>query len=371
MSGAFAVVTGGGTSGHVIPARAILDALQEAGYAADSLKYVGTTRGVETRLMQDVSFECAYLPISGLQRSVSVRSLLRNLALPVRLLRSRRMARALMQRWQPAVVVSVGGYASVPMSSAAVAAGVPLVCVSYDRVPGLATRRQSRHAHTCAVAFAGGSLPHEVVTGAPVRAALRHLDVRAERSSARARLGVSESSLMVVIAGGSLGSAQLNSMVSELLSRLASTELREVVVHHVCGTRFVDESMPLVPAHVTYHRVGYDDRMVDLYAALDVFVGRAGASTVAEIATVGVAAILVPWSGAADDHQTLNAAWLEDANAALVYSDTQCESGDVAQAIVGLLSHPDQRNALAHSAHALGHMHRGDALVQAIKNAAR
>jgi UDP-N-acetylglucosamine--N-acetylmuramyl-(pentapeptide) pyrophosphoryl-undecaprenol N-acetylglucosamine transferase len=176
---------------------------------------------------------------------------------------------------------------------------------------------------------------------------------------------------MVVIAGGSLGSAQLNSMVRQLLSRLATTELQEVVVHHVCGTRFVDEPVPMVPAHVTYQRVGYDDRMVDLYAALDVFVGRAGASTVAEIATVGVAAILVPWSGAADDHQTLNAAWLEDANAAVVYSDTQCGSGAVAEAIVGLLSHPDQRNALAHSSHALGHMHRGDALVQAIKNAAR
>lgn len=371
MSSAFAVVTGGGTSGHVIPARAILDALYEAGHGADTLKYVGSKRGVEGRLLQDVSYECAFLPISGLQRTVSLKSVIRNAALPVRLIRSRRAARSLLRRWQPSVVVSVGGYASVPMSSAAVSAGIPLVCVSYDRVPGLATRRQSRHAHTCAVAFSGGALPREVVTGAPVRAELRHLDVNTERSSARARLGISDSALLVVVVGGSLGSAQLNSMMTQLLAELSSSDLDNVVVHHVCGARFVNEPMPQVPPQVIYQRVGYDDRMVDLYAALDVFVGRAGASTVAEIATVGVAAILVPWSDAADDHQTLNASWLADSKAAEMYSDAQCERGDVARAIVGLLSHPDQRRALAQSARAMGHLHRGDALVRAIENAAR
>ena len=371
MSHAFAVVTGGGTSGHVIPARAILDALHEAGHGADTLKYVGSKRGVERRLLQDVSYECAFLPISGLQRSLSLKSLVRNLALPVRLVRSRRAARALLRQWQPSVVVSVGGYASVPMSSAAVAAGIPLVCVSYDRVPGLATRRQSRHAHTCAVAFSGAALPHEVVTGAPVRTELRHLDVALHRSSARARLGISQTALMVVVVGGSLGSAQINSMVDQLLVALSTTELPEVVVHHVCGARFVQEPLPTVPSHVTYQRVGYDDRMVDLYAALDVFVGRAGASTVAEIATVGVAAVLVPWSGASDDHQTLNAAWLGEANGAVVFSDVQCGNGEVTAQIIGLLSHPDHRARLAEAAHALGRLHRGDALVRAIENAAR
>jgi len=371
VSHAFAVVTGGGTSGHVIPARAILDALCEAGHDVNTLKYVGSLRGVEARLLHDVSYECVFLPISGLQRSVSVKSLVRNVALPLRLLRSRRVARALIRQWRPSVVVSVGGYASVPMSSAAVAAGVPLVCVSYDRVPGLATRRQSRRAHTCAVAFSGAALPREVVTGAPVRTELRRLDVASRRSAARAQLGVSETALMVVVVGGSLGSAQINSMVDQLLEQLSAAGLPEVVVHHVCGARFVHEPLPVVPPHVTYHRVGYDDRMVDLYAALDVFVGRAGASTVAEIATVGVAAVLVPWSGASDDHQTLNAQWLGEANGAVVFSDAQCGNGDVATEIIGLLSHPDRRQHLAEAAHALGHLHRGDALVQAIENAAR
>ena len=131
----YAVVTGGGTSGHVIPAMAILEGLLEAGHTANELRYVGSRRGIERSLMVSSDVAGEYLPISGLQRSLSPRGIARNLALPFRLVRSRLMARALIKRWQPHVVVSVGGYASEPMSAAAIAAGVPLVCVSYDRTP--------------------------------------------------------------------------------------------------------------------------------------------------------------------------------------------------------------------------------------------
>jgi UDP-N-acetylglucosamine--N-acetylmuramyl-(pentapeptide) pyrophosphoryl-undecaprenol N-acetylglucosamine transferase len=368
---AFAVVTGGGTSGHVIPARAILDALSEAGHAPDTLKYVGTTRGVEVTQMQGSLYECVFLPISGLQRNLSFQSLVRNAALPWRLFQSRRVARSLIRQWNPSVVVSVGGYASVPMSSAAVAGGIPLVCVSYDRVPGLATRRQARHAHTCAVAFSGTGLPHEVITGAPVRQEVRHTNVQTERAVARARLGIPTDAHVVVVAGGSLGSAQLNTMVGKLLVSLETTDLSNVYVHHICGNRFTSDPQPIVPAHVSYTRVGFEDQMMDLYSALDVFVARAGASTIAEVAALGVPAVLVPWSGAADDHQTLNAKWLADAGGALVFSDAQCDSGEVVSAVVSLLSNGEKRESLARAAWVLGELHRGDALVAAIENATR
>lgn len=367
----FAVVTGGGTSGHVIPARAICEMLIEAGHDRGQIAYVGSRRGVEQTLMADNLVDTEYLPISGLQRTISLRNIGRNAALPFRLLRSRLIARQLIKQWTPSVVISVGGYASEPMSRAAIAAGVPLVCVSYDRLPGLATRRQAQHATACAVAFEGSELPRAVVTGAPVRQELRILDVEKVRDAARARLGIAVDAHVVAITGGSLGSEVLNSCASRIFAATEQAGVRNVVVYHVVGDRFVRTPMPHVPAGAQYIRVGYESNMSDLYSSLDVLVCRAGASTVAEIATVGVAAILVPWPGAADNHQELNARWLTDNEAAILADDAACADGRVARDVAVLLGDDSRRHALASTARAMGDRHRSDALVGLIQSVAR
>jgi UDP-N-acetylglucosamine--N-acetylmuramyl-(pentapeptide) pyrophosphoryl-undecaprenol N-acetylglucosamine transferase len=281
---------------------------------------------------------------------------------------SRVLARRLIKLWSPSVVVSVGGYASEPMSRAALAAQVPLVCVSYDRIPGLATRRQSKKAAISAVAFEGSSLPRSVLTGAPVRKQLRDLDVKASRESSRVALGIASDARMVVVMGGSLGSGVLNAMVADLLLALAGTKS---VVHHICGQRFVRDPMPHVPAGVQYVRVGYEEQMTDVYSALDVLVSRAGASSVAEIATVGVAAILVPWPDAADGHQELNARWLTDVGAGILAFDAACADGRAVAEVTQLLANQDHVSELARNAYQLGALHRGSALVDAIEGAAR
>lgn len=363
----YAVVTGGGTSGHVIPAIAICELLVEAGHLASDIRYVGSRRGVERDLMQSTQFASEYLPISGLQRSWNFQSLTRNALLPWRLLRSRILARGLVKLWSPSVVVSVGGYASEPMSRAALAAGVPLVCVSYDRIAGLATRRQAKQAAISAVAFEGSDLPRSVVTGAPVRKQLRGLAVSTSRASSRSVLGIRSDARMVVVIGGSLGSGVLNAMVADLLRALAGTQS---AVYHICGQRFVRDPMPHVPAGVQYVRVGYEDRMADVYSALDVLVSRAGASSVAEIATVGVAAVLVPWPDAADGHQDLNARWLTDAGAGILVDDAACVDGRAVAEVTQLLANPDRVSEMALSAYRLGVLHRSSALVDAIEGAA-
>lgn len=364
----YAVVTGGGTSGHVIPAIAICELLIEAGHPVSEIRYVGSRRGVERELMQSTQIEAEYLPISGLQRSWNLQGLGRNALLPWRLLRSRVLARGLIKLWRPSVVVSVGGYASEPMSRAALAADVPLVCVSYDRIPGLATRRQAKHAAISAVAFEGSSLPRSVLTGAPVRKQLRSLDVAATRESSRSSLGIGPDARMVVVMGGSLGSGVLNTMVADLLIALAGTES---VVYHICGQRFERDPMPHVPAGVQYIRVGYEDHMADVYSALDVLISRAGASSIAEIATVGVASVLVPWPDAADGHQELNARWLTDLGAAILLDDDACADGRAVAEVTQLLADPDRVSVLARSAYQLGQLHRSSALADAIKGAAR
>ncbi len=364
----FAVVTGGGTSGHFIPAQAILESLMESGISADELRYVGSRRGVEQSLMVGSAIPAEYLPISGLQRSLSLKGIARNTALPFRLMRSRLMARSLIKKWEPRVVVSVGGYASEPMSAAAIAAGVPLVCVSYDRMPGLATRRQAKHAALSAVAFPGVDLPRAVITGAPVRSSLRHLDVAREREVARRELGVAENAVLLTVMGGSLGSGVLNALVPSLLLECASQT--NIHVLHICGKRFVDDPLPTVPTGVTYQRVGYESRMAHVYASSDLLVVRAGASTVAEIVTVGVASVVVPWEVSADGHQKLNAQWLADANAAKVATEADCLNGIAVQMVASLLQHPDDRKVLAQNARSMGIAHRSNLLVDTIKNAA-
>ncbi|MEY3266194.1 MAG: UDP-N-acetylglucosamine--N-acetylmuramyl-(pentapeptide) pyrophosphoryl-undecaprenol [Actinomycetota bacterium] len=367
----FAVVTGGGTSGHVIPARAICEMLIEAGHDPAAIAYVGSRRGVEQTLMADHLVEAEYLPISGLQRSVTMRNIGRNIVLPFRLLRSRLMARRLIKKWQPRVVISVGGYASEPMSRAAIAAGIPLVCVSYDRLPGLATRRQAKHATVSAVAFDGSDLPRAAVTGAPVRQELRTLGVEKERDAARVRLGIASDAPVVAITGGSLGSEVLNNCAAQIFGAAEEAGVANVVVYHVVGDRFVRAPMPHVPAGAQYIRVGYESNMKDLYASLDVLVCRAGASTVAEIATVGIAAVVVPWPGAADNHQELNARWLTDNDAAILADDAACADGRVAQVVAQLLTDRARRTALAGAARAMGDKHRSEALVDLIQSVAR
>ena len=144
-----------------------------------------------------------------------------------------------------------------------------------------------------------------------------------------------------------------------------------VAVYHVCGNRFLSDPPPKVPLGVTYHRVGYESRMADLYSATDVLIARAGASTVAEIATVGIASVLVPWSGATDNHQALNASWLEESGGAKVVTEQQCESGEALKIISHLLTSEESRHQLAASARGAGVVHRSNALVEAIQNAAR
>jgi UDP-N-acetylglucosamine--N-acetylmuramyl-(pentapeptide) pyrophosphoryl-undecaprenol N-acetylglucosamine transferase len=363
----FAVVTGGGTSGHVVPAMAILEALEDAGYPTDMLRYVGTKRGIENTLMKSSPVESAFLPISGLQRSWRPSKLIQNLLLPFRLSNATSLAGELVRKWNPNIVISVGGYGSEPMARAARKARIPVMCVSYDRVPGLATKKQQYYAVCCAVAFEDSKLRNARHTGAPIRRAIRQLDRVAQRPVACQEFGIPAGSRVVTVVGGSLGSGLLNDSVSSILHELDTQQIRDVAVVHICGERFASQPEPQVPDGVTYRRLAYTDRMADVYAMTDVLVSRAGASTIAEIAAVGVAAIVVPWKAAADNHQELNARWLADPSAAVMMSERECTDGFLGKEVRSLLTNDSLRYDMAQRAYELGEIHRGSSLVDLIK----
>jgi UDP-N-acetylglucosamine--N-acetylmuramyl-(pentapeptide) pyrophosphoryl-undecaprenol N-acetylglucosamine transferase len=363
----FAVVTGGGTAGHVVPAIAILEALEDAGYPTDMLRYVGSRRGIERRMLENFSVDAEFLPISGFQRSFNPVKLFKNILLPFRLMNATSLATQLLQKWNPNIVISVGGYASEPLARAARKARIPVLCVSYDRVPGLATKRQQYYAVCCAVAFEDSKLRNARYTGAPIRRAIRNLDRTVQREDACARLGIAGNGRVVTVVGGSLGSGLLNDSVQSILNELENQSLSDVTVIHVCGERFASQPAPRVPEGVVYQRIPYTDRMDDLYAVTDVLVSRAGASTVAEIATVGVAAIIVPWKDAAGNHQELNAKWLADPSAAIMMSERECHDGFLGKEVCALLQNDEMRHDMASRAFEMGVIHRANGLIDLIK----
>jgi UDP-N-acetylglucosamine--N-acetylmuramyl-(pentapeptide) pyrophosphoryl-undecaprenol N-acetylglucosamine transferase len=339
-----------------VPALALAEQLVDAGCEPAAVHLVGTHDGVETRLVPPAGFPLTLLDVRGFRRRPDAAAVRHDLGSAARLARAARQAVALVAALRPRVVVSVGGYASVPASWAAVRAGVPLVTVSYDHVPGLATRLLARRAVASAVAFDDSRLPRAVVTGAPVRRALRTLDRGRTRDAARARLGLPAGGTVLLAVGGSLGSAHLNAVTRGLVARRADDA--GLAVLHLAGARHVDAEPPVAtpPGGPTYRRLAALDDMADAYAAADLVLARAGASTVAELACVGLPAVLVPWRGAADDHQTANARWLAECGGAEVVPDDDLEAA--LGVLVALLDDPTRRATLATAARAAGVVHR-------------
>ncbi|MCU0261948.1 MAG: UDP-N-acetylglucosamine--N-acetylmuramyl-(pentapeptide) pyrophosphoryl-undecaprenol N-acetylglucosamine transferase [Ilumatobacteraceae bacterium] len=359
-----AVVTGGGTAGHVLPAIAIAEALVAAGHPAERILYVGAERGIETRLLPATPFAAEYLDVVGVQRRLD-RS---NLSFGPKLWRARaRMIERFRDR-RPRVVVSVGGYASLPAVLAARRLRVPIVVVSYDRRPGRASQLAARWAAACAVAFPGSPLPRATLTGAPVRADVLAVDRDRDRVAARRELGVDDDRFLVVVTGGSQGSGVLNAAIRDWVDEHADD--RGLAVRHVVGERFLTEAAAPTDGSggVRYEPVGFEHRMPLLYAAADVLVGRGGASTVHEVAVTGVPAVLVPWAGAAEDHQTANVEWLAEAGAARLLPESAV--GDLGRVLDELRADPAGRAAMSAAARELGMVHRSGALAALVESVA-
>jgi UDP-N-acetylglucosamine--N-acetylmuramyl-(pentapeptide) pyrophosphoryl-undecaprenol N-acetylglucosamine transferase len=365
-TGTFAVVTGGGTSGHVLPALAIADALVAAGHPSAAIHYVGTRRGVETRLVPLTPYPHTFLDVTGLQRSVNRR----NLAVLPKLMRANRAAKRLVRDLRPRVVVNVGGYGSFPATWAARRARVPYVVVSYDRRPGVVSRFFARHAATCAVAFPGSTLPHAELTGAPVRQDIIHLDREASRAAARAELDLPADRFVVAVMCGSQGAAAVNTVIAQLVELAAGR--RDLAVHHVVGDRFLADAAPARDGSsgILYHVIGYEDRMPQLYAAADLLVTRGGAGTIAELSTIGVPAVVVPWPGAAENHQVDNAKVLSEHGAAILVEQPDLHATDLLARIDRFIADPGSLSELARRARDAGALHRSGRLVEAIERIA-
>ena len=341
----WAVVAGGGTAGHVLPALAAAGALVAGGRAAASIHFVGSSRGQEARLVPDAGYAITLLPGRGVARRLTAD----NVGAVTGLVRAALRALVLTARRRPAVVLSVGGYASVPCAAAAVVLRVPLVVHEQNAVPGLANRLAGRFARASAVSFGGTPLPRAVVTGNPVRPEVLAVDRSpGGRAAARSELGLPADGAVVAVFGGSLGARRINDATCGLVETWAGRP--GLAVRHVVGARDWDALAGRMhrptPGGLDYRPVEYEDRMPLLYAAADVVVGRAGGTTVAELAAVGVPAVLVPLPIAPNDHQTANAAALVRAGAAVLVPDAELTAERLAAVLESLLADPGRLAAM-------------------------
>jgi UDP-N-acetylglucosamine--N-acetylmuramyl-(pentapeptide) pyrophosphoryl-undecaprenol N-acetylglucosamine transferase len=349
----FALIAGGGTGGHVIPAVAIGQALVAAGHPATSIHFVGARRGMERDLVPAAGFSITLLRGRGIARRLT----LDNVGAIAGLATAFAQAIALVRRRRPQVIVSVGGFASAPCVVAAWVWRVPLVVAEQNAVPGLVNRLAARVAKASAVSFPGTPLPRAVLTGNPVRAEMAAVDRSpAGRAAARDALGLRPDDRLVVVAGGSLGARRLNTAVEGLARSWA--ERGGVAIRHIVGARDFDAeggaALPSGgPEGLIYQRVRFEDHMELCYAAADVAVHRAGASTVAELAAAGVPSVLVPLPGAPGDHQTANARRLADAGAAVLLPDAELDTDRLAEVLDELLGDSLRLQSMAVAARTL------------------
>ncbi|WP_153099321.1 undecaprenyldiphospho-muramoylpentapeptide beta-N-acetylglucosaminyltransferase [Paraburkholderia hayleyella] len=301
------LVMAGGTGGHVFPGLAVAQQMQAWGWR---VVWLGNPGGMEATLVPKYGIPMEFVRFGGLRG----KGLKAALTLPFNLLRACVQSMSVLRRVKPDVVLGMGGYITFPAGLMAALSGRPLVLHEQNSIAGLANRVLAKVARRVLVAFPG-ALPRAEWTGNPIR------DELTRALPPQARYIHRHGPLNVLVVGGSLGAIALNEAVPGALALLAPHERPHVV--HQAGARHIDalranyaaagmqpgESLQLVP---------FIDDMAAAYACADLVICRSGAMTVAEIAAVGVAALLVPFPHAVDDHQTSNAAFLADNDAAVL-----------------------------------------------------
>lgn len=312
------LIMAGGTGGHVFPALALARVLREQSY---DVVWLGTRRGIEARVVPAAQIPIEWVDIGGL-RGKGVTTLL---AAPFRLLRALWQCLGVMRRHRPQVVVGLGGFVTGPGGIAAWLARRPLVIHEQNAIAGFTNRQLARFARAVLEAFPGsfGAGSHARDIGNPVRAEFFAQPEPAQRFAGRS------GPIRLLVVGGSLGAARLNASVPAAVALLRGR--LDLDVRHQCGERGLDATRAAyATAGVVADIVPFIEDVATAYAAADLVICRAGALTISELAAVGVAAILVPFPAAVDDHQTYNAQYLVDAQAALRIADRDLEPARLA-----------------------------------------
>ncbi len=356
------VIAAGGTGGHIYPGLALADAIRGIRPTCRVL-FVGTSRGLETRLIPDAGWELALVDMVPFSRQSA-------LLLPSALVRSSAQAWRILRTANASVAVGMGGYASVPLMLAARAARVPGVIHESGAIPGRANLLASRFTHNVALAFhqAGRAFPSHVTTrtvGMPLSRTLSEFNRSQLRPEARASLGLPDDVTMILVNGGSQGAASLNRLTVGLAKRWRDrSDIRILLKAGAAHEQAVAAELEANGGARVVEITRYIERMDHAYAAADFAICRAGAGTIAELAVVGLPAILVPYPHAPYDHQAVNAQTLVDEGGAIMVRDDEALPSAVGPMIEERLSNPSALLAMQQGLHTVARPHAAEELAE-------
>ncbi len=372
------LIAGGGTGGHIMPALAICQALIVCGVSGANIEFLGSKSGQDKKLLEGTNFKLHELDNKPLNRKLN----LELLSAIVSMLRSVIQGYKKVKSINPDVVVAVGGFASVPGILGAKLNSKPILQINLDKAPGLAVRFGSIFANIVADGFKDTGLKKSQFVGIPLRAEIVDtVDRRAVITEASALLIKSELGITgfngsqlpgngdrsdgtgdktVVVMGGSLGAKALNDMVPELAARLnradslARCNLKQINVYHIAGNRGINEVEPPKEPVTGYTLKGFELKMDLLYQIADLIICRSGASTVAEILTIGIPSIMVPLPNAPRNHQYFNAITYEKQGACLVMEQKDLQVELLSDTIINLLADPAKMGEMSRKALSVG-----------------
>ena len=335
------IISGGGTGGHIFPAVAIANALKKMN-ASTEILFVGANGRMEMEKVPAAGYKIVGLNISGIQRKLS----LQNFLLPFKVIQSVLKARMIIKDFKPDVAVGVGGYASGPLLFAATGMKIPALIQEQNSFAGITNKLLAKRVKRICVAYDGmeAYFPKDKikVTGNPVRENM--IDIKGKREEALRFFNLSSSKKTILLIGGSLGARTLNNSIAAGLQQLADKNIQLI---WQTGKAFFPKAQELTSEYAVNGISSYDfiQRMDLAFAAADVVISRAGASSVSELALVAKPSILVPSPNVAEDHQTKNAMSLVKKNAAILVTDADSSTKLLNEAIE-LVSDQSKQNTL-------------------------
>ncbi|MFV8341637.1 undecaprenyldiphospho-muramoylpentapeptide beta-N-acetylglucosaminyltransferase [Flavobacterium sp. XS2P39] len=322
------ILSGGGTGGHIYPAIAIANELKSRFPDAEIL-FVGANNKMEMQKVPQAGYKIKGLWIAGLQRRLTFD----NALFPIKLISSLLKSRTIIRDFKPDVVIGTGGFASGPLLQVAGIASIPTVIQEQNSYPGITNKLLSKKASKICVAYEHLErfFPKEkmILTGNPVRQDL--IDIESKRAEAIQYFNLDSKKKTLLVLGGSLGARRVNQLIEKELANILS---QNVQVIWQCGKLYLDDYKKYNKDNVQV--VAFIERMDLVYAAADIIISRAGASSVSELSIVGKPVIFIPSPNVAEDHQTKNAQAIVDKKGALMLKESELESqfGLVFEALV-------------------------------------
>ncbi|MFW0717046.1 undecaprenyldiphospho-muramoylpentapeptide beta-N-acetylglucosaminyltransferase [Pedobacter sp. N23S346] len=336
------IISGGGTGGHIFPAVAIANALKRLVPSCEIL-FVGANGRMEMEKVPAAGYKIIGLNISGMQRG----SIMKNLALPFKIIGSVKRALEIIKDFKPDVVVGVGGYASGPILYAASLKGIPYLIQEQNSYAGVTNKWLGKKASKICVAFDEMEqfFPADKIlkTGNPVRKDV--VDIKGKHYAGAELLKLDPLKKTIMVTGGSLGAGTLNKAIEKHLPEILAQDIQVVWQTGKFYYKGIIERLGL-EYHPNVRILEFLNKMDLAYAAADLIISRAGAGTIAELCLIKKPVILVPSPNVAEDHQTKNAMALVKNGAALLVNDRSAED-TLVNAAMELLENEDQRQKLA------------------------